>query len=103
MQQTPDLPRVAGVVATTSDALENFVETSGIRFPITTISQTLMNRLVWGVPTTVLVSGGRIQKQWSGNMPPDFYDRFRHAFFPADKPVSSNGSEVAPAVASVKA
>ncbi len=103
MQQTPDLPRVAGVVATTHEALENFVETSGIRFPITTISQTLMNRLVWGVPTTVLVSGGRIQKQWSGNMPPDFYDRFKVAFFPANEPVSPNGSEDVPPVASVKA
>lgn len=103
MQQTSDLPRVAGVVATTHEALENFVETSGIRFPITTISETLMNRLVWGVPTTVLVSGGRIQKQWSGSMPPDFYDRFKHAFFPSEEPVLSNGSEGAPAAASVKA
>lgn len=96
MQQTQDLPRVAGVVATTHEALEKFVETSGIRFPITTISQTLMNRLVWGVPTTVLVSGGRIQQQWSGNMPPDFYDRFKHAFFPADEPVSADAATMFP-------
>jgi hypothetical protein len=91
MQQTPDLPRVAGVVATSHEELEDFVVTLGIRFPITTISQTLMNRLVWGVPTTVLVSAGRIQQQWSGNMPPDFYGRFRHAFFPTDAPSSQNG------------
>jgi hypothetical protein len=91
MQQTPHLPRVAGVVATSHGVLEDFVVTSGIRFPITTISQTLMNRLVWGVPTTVLVSAGRIQQQWSGNMPPDFYGRFRHAFFPTDAPSSENG------------
>lgn len=91
MQQTPDLPSVAGVVATSHEELEDFVETSGIRFPISTISQTLMNRLVWGVPTTVLVSSGRIQQQWSGNMPPDFYGRFRQAFFPTDVHNSENG------------
>lgn len=84
MQQTSGLPEVAGVVATSNEKLESFVKSSGIRFPITTIPQTRMNRLVWGVPTTVLVSGGRIQKQWSGSMPPEFFHRFRQAFFPAD-------------------
>lgn len=84
MQQTSDLPAVAGVVATSNEKLESFVESSGIRFPITTIPQTMMNRLVWGVPTTVLVSGGRIQHQWSGHMPPEFYQRFKLAFFPSD-------------------
>lgn len=100
MQQTRNLPRVAGVVATSNEALEDFVETSGIRFPIRTIPQTLMNRLVWGVPTTVLVSGGRIQKHWSGNMPPDFYDRFRDAFFPVDESRPSNGRTDSPEVPS---
>jgi hypothetical protein len=102
MQQKSELPRVAGVVATTHEALENFVETSGIRFPITTISQTLMNRLVWGVPTTVLVSRGRIQQQWSGNMPPDFYERFKHAFFPADDQGSASSQVNVAEIASLK-
>jgi glutaredoxin len=84
MQQTSDLPAVAGVVATSNEKLESFVESSGIRFPITTIPQTMMNRLVWGVPTTVLVSRGRIQNQWSGHMPPEFYQRFKLAFFPSE-------------------
>jgi hypothetical protein len=93
MQQTSDLPDVAGVVATSNEQLESFVETSGIRFPITTIPQSLMNRLVWGVPTTVLISEGRIQDRWSGNMPPDFYRRFKLAFFPSDGSASENGEE----------
>ncbi|MEO7685262.1 MAG: MauE/DoxX family redox-associated membrane protein [Gemmatimonadaceae bacterium] len=81
MQQAPGLPRVAGVVATSREKVERFVEGSGVRFPITTIPQTLMNRLAWSVPTTVLVSDGRIQNQWSGSMPPEFYHRFKRAFF----------------------
>jgi hypothetical protein len=82
MQHVSGLPRVAGVVSTSSEQLETFIESSGIRFPVTTIPQTLMSRLVWGVPTTVLVSGGIIQNQWTGNMPPEFFHRFRQAFFP---------------------
>lgn len=91
MDQTSDLPEVAGVVATSTERLQSFVDGSGIRFPIATIPQTLMNRLVWSVPTTVLVSGGRIQNQWSGNMPPEFYARFRHAFFPDHERAAPNG------------
>ncbi|HYN80873.1 MAG TPA: MauE/DoxX family redox-associated membrane protein [Gemmatimonadaceae bacterium] len=99
IQPTPGLPRVAGVVATSRERLETFVEAAGIRFPITTIPQTLMNRLVWSVPTTVLVTGGRIQKQWRGNMPPEFFHRFRQAFFPeAETPLEPiNRFEQAPA------
>jgi uncharacterized membrane protein YphA (DoxX/SURF4 family) len=33
-------------------------------------------------PTTVLVSGGKIQEKWSGQMPPEFFQRFKAAFFP---------------------
>ncbi len=91
MQHASDLPQVAGIVATSNEKLEAFVETAGIRFPVTTIPETMMNRLVWGVPTTVLVSDGRIQNQWKGNMPADFYHRFRLAFFPADDLASENG------------
>jgi hypothetical protein len=100
MQQAADLPQIAGVVATSNEKLQSFIESSGIRFPITTVPQTLMNRLVWAVPTTVLVSGGRIQNQWTGNMPPEFYDRFKHAFFPDEETASPNGQDVAPATAS---
>jgi len=86
------LPQVAGVVATSSENLETFIQNSAIRFPVTRIPQTLMNRLVWGIPTTVVVSDGRIQKQWSGDMPPEFFHQFRQAFFPATQ-ISENRAD----------
>jgi hypothetical protein len=82
MDQSPGLPRVTGIVAASQEKLETFIQNSGIRFPMVTIPQTLMSRLVWGVPTTVLVSSGVIKKQWGGHMPPEFFNRFREAFFP---------------------
>ncbi len=88
MHQSPGLPLVTGVVAASQETLEKFVETSGIRFPMTTIPETLMSRLVWGVPNTVLVTSGMIQERWS-QMPEEFFFRFRAAFFPlADQPGS---------------
>jgi hypothetical protein len=95
ISQAPELPRVVGVVATSNEKLDAFVETSGIRFPMRTIPQTLMNRLVWGVPTTILVSEGKIQDQWSGRMPPEFFQRFKDAFFPSAAAVTANGAETA--------
>jgi hypothetical protein len=83
VSQSDGLPKVVGIVSA-GEKLQEFVEESGIRFPVKTIPQTLMNRLVWGVPATVLVSNGRIQNQWSGNMPPEFFTRFRDAFFSSD-------------------
>ena len=82
IDQTSGLPDVVGVVASSNEQLEKFVEISGIRFPMRIIPQTLMSRLAWGVPTTVLVSKGRIRKQWSGHMPPEFFHRLRDSFFP---------------------
>lgn len=81
IDKTPGLPRVTGVIAS-GDKLDEFVTTSGIQFPMHTIPETLMSRLVWGVPTTVLVANGKIQNQWSGQMSPEFFQRFRDAFFP---------------------
>jgi uncharacterized membrane protein YphA (DoxX/SURF4 family) len=82
IDQSSGLPDVTGIVATTGERLDSFVTASGIRFPMRMIPQTLMRRLVWGVPKTVLVSRGRIQNEWSGHMPPEFFQRFRDAFFP---------------------
>jgi hypothetical protein len=82
IDKAPGLPRVMGVVAASGDKLDEFVTTSGIQFPMHTIPQTLMSRLVWGVPTTVLVANGKIQNQWTGQMSPEFFQRFRDAFFP---------------------
>lgn len=96
MHKTPGLPRVVGVVATSKEKLETFVENSGIVFPMTTIPQTLMSRLVWAVPTTVLVGSGRIQKQWGGHMPPEFFHRFKRAFFPAAPQPPSIGEKRTP-------
>jgi hypothetical protein len=78
----PGLPQAVGVVAASSQTLDRFVEIAGIRFPMKIIPQSLMSRLVWAVPTTVLVSGGKIQEKWSGQMPPEFFQRFKEAFFP---------------------
>jgi hypothetical protein len=83
--QSADLPSVVGIVGTSNEKLEAFIEDSGIRFPMRTIPQTLMSRLAWRVPTTVLVSDGRIQNQWIGQMPAEFFERFRDAFFPAER------------------
>jgi hypothetical protein len=94
MDQAEGLPRVMGIVATSKEKLETFIETSGIRFPVTTIPQTLMSRLVWGVPTTALVASGMIEKTWGGQMPPDFFHRFRKTFFPLpDAPAQLSATE----------
>jgi hypothetical protein len=82
MDQAPGLPRVTGIVAVSAEKRDAFIESSGIRFPVVTIPVTLMSRLVWGVPTTVLVSSGRIEDLWGGHMPPEFFNRFKEAFFP---------------------
>jgi hypothetical protein len=89
VSQSAGLPQVIGIVATPGEKLRQFVDESGIRFPMKTIPQTLMSRLVWGVPTTVQVADGRIQNQWSGRMPPEFFARFRDAFFPGEAPEKS--------------
>jgi len=89
IDKAPGLPRVMGVVAASGEKVEEFVTTSGIQFPMHTIPQTLMSRLVWGVPTTVLVANGKIQKQWSGQMSPEFFQRFRDAFFPTARPAAT--------------
>lgn len=92
--QKPGLPTVAGVVATTEEKLQEFISTTGIRFPIHMIPQTLLNRLVYGVPTTVLVSDGLIVNAWSGHMPPEFYNRFRDAFFPPSSELTTAAASV---------
>jgi len=93
IDQASGLPSVVGIVGASSEQLPAFIANSGIRFPMRTIPTTLMNRLAWRVPTTVLVSGGRIQNKWGGQMPPEFFERFRDAFFPGveDRPLTMEG------------
>lgn len=102
MDQTPGLPSVVGIVAASDKELEAFVERSGIRFPMKTIPQTLMSRLVWAVPTTVVISGGKIQNGWRGQMPPAFFQRFRDVFFPSAAAVTDNGAEAGAAANGVR-
>jgi len=83
MHKSPGLPGVIGIIAESQDGVETFVQNSGIHFPVVTVPQTLMSRLVWGVPTTVLVSSGVIETKWSGTMPAEFFTRFKEAFFPS--------------------
>lgn len=82
MIQAPSLPSVVGVVSTSKSRLAGFAADNLIRFPVVTISPSLMGRLTQAVPTVALVNGGRIEKLWVGTVPPDFVDRFRQAFFP---------------------
>ena len=99
MHHAPGLPRVSGVIAASQQTLEKYVETAGVRFPVTTIPESLMSRLVWGVPNTVLVVSGTIQERWV-QMPEEFFVRFRAAFFPQASPAAIGEENPAPAEAS---
>lgn len=90
--QSPELPKVIGVVGASQKTKEAFVREHGIRFPVVSISPSLMSRLAPAVPTTVLVDEGRIRNKWVGAMPPEFAARFRRAFFPAVEPIVSDQS-----------
>lgn len=82
MVQSSQLPHVVGVVAASKDNLDSFIEEKGIRFPIGTVSQSVVNRLVTAVPTAVLLEGGIINRVWVGQIPADIVDRIKDAFFP---------------------
>jgi hypothetical protein len=82
IHQSPGLPAVVGVVAASGEQLDSYIAEKGIRFPVATVSRTLMGRLTEAVPTTVLVNAGKIAELWEGMPPPEFVDRFRRAFFP---------------------
>jgi hypothetical protein len=80
--QSPDLPEVIGIVGASSRKRDEFVRDYGIRFPVVAISPSLMSRLARAVPTTLRIEEGIIKDVWVGNMPPEFVERFRRAFFP---------------------
>lgn len=95
--QSPELPRVVGVVAASNEKASEYIKDNRINFPVARVSQSLMNRLARAVPTAVVVDRGKIQNMWIGNMPPTFVDRFRDAFFPnaaesAAKPEPQNAA-----------
>src|SRR5687768_6144888 len=60
MVQSPALPIVIGVVAVSRDALDAFVQERNIRFPVVSISESLMIRLADAVPTVAVVKDGII-------------------------------------------
>ena len=82
MMQSPKLPSVVGVVATSKDRLASFISDKGIRFPTVNVSQSLMARLVSAVPTVALVDHSQIKRVWIGSVPADVVDRLTEAFFP---------------------
>jgi hypothetical protein len=82
MNESKNLPKVIGVVGSTPERRDAFIQEKDIRFPVTVLSPSLMSRLTEAVPTAVLVRDGRIERIWVGEAPPDFVDRFRKAFFP---------------------
>jgi hypothetical protein len=83
VSQSSKLPQVVGVVAATKERTDAFKREHSIRFPLGTISQSLMGRLAQAVPTTVRVDQGVIRDQWVGSSPPaEFVDRLKDAFFP---------------------
>src|SRR5688572_783237 len=90
MIQSPDLPRVIGVVAVSKQALDAFVRERNIRFPVVTVSESLMARLAEAVPTVALIKDGIISEEWSGGMPPEFARRFTLAFFPSAAKLSAS-------------
>ncbi|MBA3404483.1 MAG: hypothetical protein H0U13_07365 [Gemmatimonadaceae bacterium] len=93
MVQSPRPPRVVGVVGASKERLDSFITDKGIRFPMSTISPTLMGRLAQMVPTAVLVKSGKIERIWVGHMPVDFVDRFKRAFFPDPDPAAPPGAQ----------
>jgi hypothetical protein len=82
VSRSSELPRMIGVVAAPDDKVRQFIEQNRTRFPVASISPSLMARLTRTVPTTALIEGNQIKRVWSGSMPIEFYDRFRRAFFP---------------------
>lgn len=82
MVQSPALPRVVGVMSATDAEVREYCEKLDIRFPVATVSESLMARLTRAVPTAVIVNSGTIQDMWIGSIPPRIVDRFRDAFFP---------------------
>jgi hypothetical protein len=79
--ESPTLPDVTGVLAASDREVEEFVRTTGVRFPVVTIPQTLMSTLTATVPTTVSIESGVITDVWAGNGSPAFFARFKESFF----------------------
>ncbi len=84
IHQSPELPPVTGILASSPEKIETFAKDTGVRFPIATIPQARMQRLASLVPTTVLVENDVIREVWGGaQLSKSFAERFKAAFFPS--------------------
>jgi hypothetical protein len=90
------LPRVVGVVGGSVRQIESLRSKGEIRFPMTSIPASLLNRLVRAVPTTVVIKDGRVEDVWSGRLSPQFVGRFTKAFFPDSSADSGEKQAVRP-------
>lgn len=59
--QSPELPRVVGVISAPGKKVNSYIADQGIRFPVATVSQSLMSRPTRAVTTAVVVNSGKIE------------------------------------------
>jgi len=81
VNQSGSLPAVCAVFAASEAQVTAFAESRQIHFPTGLIPRALMSRLTHAVPTTVVITSGIIQSRWTGHITPEFYERFKAAFF----------------------
>lgn len=83
IHESSELPPVTGIMSSPRRTISDFVKETGVRFPVSTISEARMQRLATAVPTTVLVENDIIQDVWTGaQLSEGFAERFKEVFFP---------------------
>jgi hypothetical protein len=93
IHESADLPPVTGIMSSPRQTIDEFVKTTGVRFPVATISEARMQRLATGVPTTVLIENDTIQEVWNGaQFSEGFSERFKSVFFPEALRARDSGS-----------
>jgi hypothetical protein len=93
IHQSADLPPVTGVMSAPTQTIDEFVKTTGVRFPVITISEARMQRLATAVPTTVLIENDVIQEVWNGaQLSESFAERFKSILFPSAVATTDSGS-----------
>jgi hypothetical protein len=83
IHESSKLPPVTGIMSSPRQTISDFVKETGVRFPVSTISEARMQRLATAVPTTVLIGNDVIQDVWTGaQLSEGFAERFKEVFFP---------------------
>lgn len=90
---SPAFPAVTAVLASSEEAIDAFSKETGVRFPISTVSEPLMQRLASAVPTTILIERGLISEVWTGQMSPQFVERVKQVFFPSAAGTAGTSSD----------